>query len=327
MSVAKWVLDEVFPNYMSGLYLEIIKNSINNKLIGFKPFLDKGWTIRQNYILPNQNTNNKNTNNKNTKSITNQKFNNPRSFSKFISNIAQNDIIHCFVSHTSHIYKLFNSLDLEKYRFGVLILKNPKDTTEKYELFSTRQYLENNYYKLQNTIDNYDCYVSIIGYPPFYLGQSIFNNYRITGTFKSGCGSNSVFMIRDSKQKRFVLKFVNSDLSFDREVNALKITKDFIHSPNLIYYDKSLLYIITEWSGKDLKNIDNKLKNKYKEIIQNIWDTLYDQYNIYHNDIRWKNITYDGKRLILIDWGTSEKNNREQDHDNILRKDQIGKKD
>jgi hypothetical protein len=208
---------------------------------------------------------------------------------------------------------------LRKYRFGVIILKGSNNIKNIPIRYSTKAKLEKNYYNFYKTINNYDCYVSNVGYPPYYLGQSVMDKYHITGNFKSGCGSTGVYMIRDKKLKRLVLKVANSNLTYQRELLALNKTKDWKHSPTLVDSDNKRLFIITDWCGRDFKKKSKGDRISIKNNIQQLTDTLLSKYHIYHNDVRWKNITQDdNSTLVLIDWGMSSDQNREKNHDKIL---------
>ena len=107
---------------------------------------------------------------------------------------------------------------------------------------------------------------------------------------------------------------------------TLKTTSDWLHSPNLVDFNSRDKIIITNWCGKDLKLVKPDYRNNLLPRIQKLCDNIYDKYGIYHNDIRWKNITVKNGNIILIDWGMSGELNRERDPEKILREDQRGSK-
>ena len=333
-TITEWITNNIFINYKKGIYLEIIKNKVASKHISYVPFLNLSWKCYLNIIppgpkkqkqcfdylkgLPTNNIfNNKLKSHNHLETILNT-ISTVNTNPLFINNI----FIHCFVAHTSTIYPLLSLIDLSKYRFGTIILKISDKKVFNKTRYKTRITLEKNYYHFYKHIDNYDCYVSSVGFPPYYLGQPILDKYLISGNFKSGCGSTGVYMIRDENDNKYVLKRSNTDLTFQRELNSLKLTKKWKHSPTLIDYDIKNKIIITNWCGKDFKV--SKMHKKYEmhQLIQNLCDILYTDYKLYHNDIRWKNITLKDNTIILIDWGMSSDEKREKDPEHILRPDQ-----
>ncbi len=324
MSINNWIINEIFPNINNGFYLEIIKHEVNTKEITSNRFLKLGWNININYIFPRLMTHNiATTSTVNPIKHYYNELKTSKALEKFFKKIEiTNNFIHVFVAHTSKIYPLFNNLNLRKFRFGVIILKGSDNVKHIRDRYTAKNILKDNYYYFYQNINGYDCFVSSVGSAPYYLGQPVMNKYYITGNFKSGCGSTGVFMIRDQKQTRYVLKIASSNLTYEREVDALTKTKSWQYSPNLIDSDSKRLYIITNWCGRDFKRKPKKDKLAIRSEVQKLCDILTKHYKIYHNDIRWKNITYNGKYLILIDWGMSDDENNEKNHDHILREDQ-----
>lgn len=315
MSIARWILHEVFPNLGPGTYLEISKTNDHHQTIHYQRFLQKNWKIYLNYLVPNSKPLASHIPNV---TITHHQVKNPDKFKKLISQMASSNLVHCFVAHTSKIYPLFQGLDLHKYRFGAIILKYPSDQNLRLEACQARFKLEQNYYQYYGEMDGYHCFRCSIGAPPYYLGQKVLNYYRITGNLKSGCGSSGVYIVRDPKNQKLVLKRTNNLTSFKNEVGALKITKTCRYTPKLIDYNAKTRLILTTWLGKDLLTHSETVQQNSKAEINRIHQLIVKQYKIYHNDIRWKNITFHQGQLYFIDWGMSSSLNTEKNHDKIL---------
>lgn len=332
MTITKWILNQAFKNYRNGLYLEIIKNIYQPFPITYKPFIKRSWNCYSHILFPTSHEINKI--HPSVKYITGNIYD-PNNFEKLLSGLNNNGapklnlnfnnkyhFTHCLVAHTSKIYHLFGEINLHKYRFGVLILKVSDKIKFTRDRNKVMKLLRTNYYEFYDQIDQYDCYVCSIGFSPYYFGQQILDKYTITGNFKSGCGSSGVFMVRDEANNKYVLKRSNSKKTFLKELVALKNTKEWKHSPSLIDYHISDNIIITNWCGNDLKLLDISAKEKYRGDVQQLVDILYKKFNLYHNDIRWKNITISNNNIILIDWGMANLDNRERDPEHILRFDQ-----
>lgn len=94
----------------------------------------------------------------------------------------------------------------------------------------------------------------------------------------------------------------------------------FSFIPTLVRYEDVEKTIWTEYCGvslnlKYLPKERYKFKNEIKFMTQKL-----ESYNLYHNDIRWKNIVEnDDGRLFLIDFEVISNENKERDPEWILR--------
>ena len=339
MTIKQWIIHNVFKQYNNGSYIDIVNNHMGPPSIRYKSFIKRGWNCYLN-LIPHINNPNPLSRKTYPTSLTLLNYNliSGAILEQMLSRICSSSInrlyyfTHCLVGHTSSVYYLLEQINLHKYRFGVIIMKVSQVKDIKKDRYRIRTLLGKHYYHFYGNIDSYDCYVCNIGYPPYYLGQTILDKYVITGNFKSGCGSSGVYMARDINDTdptdmdynatRFVVKRSNSKKTFIRELNALIRTTNWIHSPTIIDYNAMERIIITNWCGKDLKLLDSTSKNTYSHKIQLLIDELYNKYQLYHNDVRWKNITIIGSNLILIDWGMTDIINKERDPETILRDDQ-----
>jgi len=124
---------------------------------------------------------------------------------------------------------------------------------------------------------------------------------------------------REGSHQKLVLKKCLTPELYRAEKKTLTITRDWKHSPSLVYSDDTRYYLVTDWCGHDLRNAKESVQNILKGVIQNITNRLYQKYGLYHNDIRWKNIVRTKGQLVLVDWGFSATDNREHDPQNILK--------
>lgn len=90
--------------------------------------------------------------------------------------------------------------------------------------------------------------------------------------------------------------------------------------PRLIRWEDAEKTIWTEYCGISLNlKYPPKERYKFKQRIRSICDDLM-TYNLYHNDIRWKNIVESNQgRLFLIDFEVTSSENKERDPEWILR--------
>ena len=88
--------------------------------------------------------------------------------------------------------------------------------------------------------------------------------------------------------------------------------------PNLIDSEDTELYLVTDYCGKDLRNLDDVKKTMLIAYINTIHNKIVNDYKLYHNDVRWKNITMNNNKIYLIDWGMADFRNIDQNHDQIL---------
>ena len=219
-----------------------------------------------------------------------------------------------YISSDRYIWILDRSL-LKHIRFGVIIF--PKDTSH-----TRRKLLDKCRYQsrsIPSQSNQLSCFVSIDGFAPYYRGSTIYQKYVLKRNFKSGLGSHGVYLLKNkTTQIKYVLKFATNQQEFDNEVQALQLTSDWPHSPHLVLIDKPHLALITEWCGFELRSLPNSKRDRFRPTIQKLLIDLYDRYQIYHNDIRWKNIVVYQNHIYLIDWGQSNKESLDKDPQHLL---------
>ncbi len=90
--------------------------------------------------------------------------------------------------------------------------------------------------------------------------------------------------------------------------------------PRLFKWDDAGKIIWTEYCGISLNlKYQPKDRYKFKSRIRSICDDLM-AHDLYHNDIRWKNIVENSEgRLFLIDFEVISNENKERDPEWILR--------
>jgi tRNA A-37 threonylcarbamoyl transferase component Bud32 len=140
--------------------------------------------------------------------------------------------------------------------------------------------------------------------------------------FKKGVATISVEKVWDEQsQRHLVKKQFQTKNKYEREKDfyiAYTLFFDFI--PDLIKFDDASKTIWTEYCGISL-NIKYPPKERYifKNKIRSLVEQL-ENYNLFHNDIRWKNVVEnDDGRLFLIDFEVISNDNKERDPEYILR--------
>lgn len=125
----------------------------------------------------------------------------------------------------------------------------------------------------------------------------------------------------EESQRHLVKKQFQTKNKYEREKDfyiAYTLFFDFI--PDLIKFDDASKTIWTEYCGISL-NIKYPPKERYifKNKIRSLVEQL-ENYNLFHNDIRWKNVVEnDDGRLFLIDFEVISNDNKERDPEYILR--------
>ena len=133
--------------------------------------------------------------------------------------------------------------------------------------------------------------------------------------FKKGIATISV-----EKEGNFVKKVFQTLNKYKKERDFYLFTGcllDFV--PKLHKFDDDSKTIWTEYCGQslNLKYIP-KDRYKFKPQIKQMVEFLA-RLNLYHNDIRWKNIVEnDGGKLFLIDFEVISNENKERDPENII---------
>jgi tRNA A-37 threonylcarbamoyl transferase component Bud32 len=147
---------------------------------------------------------------------------------------------------------------------------------------------------------------------------NIFNKYKFIKYLCEGLGSSMVCLSKDMYNNYVVIKKSIDSKAYKKEKETLILLDRFIYTPKLLDYCDKELYIITEWCGNDLRNITDNKRKEYTPHIQNIVKILYDNYKIYHNDVRWKNLTFINNKIFLIDLEMADTENDDLNHDGIL---------
>jgi len=106
--------------------------------------------------------------------------------------------------------------------------------------------------------------------------------------------------------KKLIIKTHRKYDTYNNEKNAYILLKNEDFLPELIYFDdKNLKLCITD-VGDSLPNIKNINLKDYEEELIGIIDIMQHKYNIYHNDLRPKNICIDkNNKIKLIDFDES----------------------
>jgi thiamine kinase-like enzyme len=125
----------------------------------------------------------------------------------------------------------------------------------------------------------------------------------------------------DQKQLHLVKKQFQTKNKYERERDFYINFGDILsYVPRLVRWEDTEKTIWTEYCGISL-NLKYPPKERYifKSRIRSICDDLM-AYNLYHNDIRWKNVVESNQgRLFLIDFEVISTENRERDPEWILR--------
>ena len=294
------IINVFFPNYNNGVILNICNNTDTYSDVSKKiKNILFNWNFNRIIISDNSRSN---------------------KFIKYLNSNILYKYIQILLIDTTKIYNSLLNLDYNKYHFGLVILKKTTNKDKIGKLFSIRRKLEAFNYKLYTSDKQYYVFYMTISYPPYYLGDIYNKTYKIINSFISGCGSDGVFLTKHIyNKKKYVMKVCKDIKSYNREYIALNITKNWDYSPKLIYYNNNKLILIIEYCGSDLKTKSTLQKNKYKNKINFLIKDLTKNYGLFHNDIRWKNITLSSKgQLTIIDWGMASKQNNEKNLDKII---------
>ena len=229
--------------------------------------------------------------------------------------------IHCAVFHDSAWIKNCLHFPYRRYRFGGLVFCI-HGAKRKHQV-RLRKVLGDYHYQQVAKHGGYVYYKSTLGTPPYYIGQVAYQRYRILGNLKSGCGSKGVYIVGGLQgpgrgRQDLVLKRCNTEKVFLRELEALRRTQSWPHTPSLVDFIPKELVIVTNWCGYDIRDAKKSTKRKVIPQIQALAKEVREKYKLYHNDIRWKNITRHEDRIMFVDWGMSGEISRERDSDHIL---------
>ena len=143
--------------------------------------------------------------------------------------------------------------------------------------------------------------------------------FHKTKELKSGLGSTKIELV-ELNGKSVVLKHFKTLNKLKKELELYQMLQNEDFIPNIVYHDEVKKILAIEYCGESL---DLKFKPKFRYVFKNdircIVKYLSETHNIYHNDIRWKNICIKDSQLFLIDWERWSTENKERDPEYILR--------
>ena len=126
----------------------------------------------------------------------------------------------------------------------------------------------------------------------------------------------------DEKSQRYLVKKqFQTKNKYERERDFyINFGNILSYVPRLVQWEDTEKTIWTEYCGISLNlKYPPKERYKFKQRIRSICDDLM-THNLYHNDIRWKNIVESNEgRLFLIDFEVISNENKERDPEWILR--------
>jgi len=141
-------------------------------------------------------------------------------------------------------------------------------------------------------------------------------------SYKSGVSTDRV-ELHFINDKAYIFKYLKTDNKFLREYEAYQRLKNCSFVPKLIKSSINDRLLMIEHVGKSLNiKYAPKDRKKFKSQIQELNRQLIEDYGIYHNDIRWKNIVEsESGELFIIDfesWTPVSVGNKERDPEKIL---------
>jgi thiamine kinase-like enzyme len=106
-----------------------------------------------------------------------------------------------------------------------------------------------------------------------------------------------------------VLKIAAKESMYQHEKKIYMLLKNETFIPELKYYDDKHFILGIAWAGRALNRMRRKAPTKYNRLYENIneqltiiSDKLYTTYGLYHNDLRYKNICVQNKKVKVIDF-------------------------
>jgi len=140
--------------------------------------------------------------------------------------------------------------------------------------------------------------------------------------FKHGVSTTRVELgMFDGKEA--VFKRFKTESKWQREVNAYMKLSSCLFVPKLLFKSMDEKLIVTQYQGQSL-NLKYKPeeRQRFKEPIRKMHESLVKEYGMYHNDIRWKNVVeHENGWLYLIDfesWTPACLGSKERDPEKIL---------
>ena len=98
---------------------------------------------------------------------------------------------------------------------------------------------------------------------------------RFVRNLPNGLGSTMVFLGKDMYNKDVVVKQCIDVNDYKKEKETLILLKNSIYTPKLIEFCDKSLYLVSEWCGNDLRNLNYHYKMKYLPHIRNIVKNIY----------------------------------------------------
>lgn len=143
---------------------------------------------------------------------------------------------------------------------------------------------------------------------------------KLIKELKSGLGSTKIELVNYNGEEIVLKHFKTMNkLIMEESLYELLKEEDFVPKVKFVDYDKKILG--TTYCGGSL-NLRYPMKERFvfKNKIREIAKLLEEKYNIYHNDLRWKNICVDDSGNVrFIDWERWGNENRERDPEFILK--------
>jgi tRNA A-37 threonylcarbamoyl transferase component Bud32 len=143
---------------------------------------------------------------------------------------------------------------------------------------------------------------------------------KLIKELKSGLGSTKIELVNYNGEMIVLKHFkTKNKLIMEESLYELLKEEDFVPKVRFVDYEKNILG--TTYCGDSL-NMRYPMKERYvfKNKIREIAKLLEEKYNIYHNDLRWKNICVDdGGNIRFIDWERWGNENKERDPEFILK--------
>jgi|ETNvirnome_6_100_1030635.scaffolds.fasta_scaffold14957_2 tRNA A-37 threonylcarbamoyl transferase component Bud32 len=156
---------------------------------------------------------------------------------------------------------------------------------------------------------------------------------KVKGGFTSDLIDSSVRLLNDGTDSKYidvcmldgkqvVRKICKSKKQYLRELNNLLTLADFAYTPKVIKQDDENLVIIMEYKGKSLVEMFNKTSDRVKFLpqIKIANDALLKEYGMYHNDLKWKNITILDDVAYLVDVIRTSTKKTDTDSEKIIER-------
>ncbi len=136
-----------------------------------------------------------------------------------------------------------------------------------------------------------------------------------------GANSNAVDLC-ELNGKEVVRKFVKAKPSYQREKNNLTRLAKFPHSPNLLKFDDESRILVMDYCGIPLDKYGKKVVHRHiflKPISQACYK-LKHEFGLFHNDLRWKNLTFQNNQIFMVDFDSVGEIFKDADLDKIYQK-------